>query len=269
MPEPDWAPDECGKPTPAWAQAIIVKPEQSKCVGSGSAVNIGIADLGHGIGHRRGRASGRWHLRGQSGAPSASGQDRLPLLFLQAVEQILGLGQGGIDLGLFGGGTFLGGGDLGRALRGGLAADVERLQLGGVLGVHVGLEVVERRHRRQVIQERRGVIGDDDLTDGREALTLILANDGVLDLRLHAVQPAILPPLVSLQRIEVLGEVLELQLDVVVTLRRLFGLVEKSVHAGLDIIDVGVRPGGVCRHKADRSSGHQGGDGSLEALPAV
>ena len=32
-PEPYWALEECGSATPAWAQAIMVRPEQSNALG--------------------------------------------------------------------------------------------------------------------------------------------------------------------------------------------------------------------------------------------
>ena len=154
------------------------------------------------------------------------------------------------------------------AVRGGVAADVEGLQLTGVVGEHLRLQVVERRHRGEPSQEGARVVGDDDLADRGEVLALVLAHDGVLHLVADGLEPLVLATLVGLDRGEVLVELLELEPDVVVPLRGHLGLVVQAIDAGLDILDVGLGLG-AAGHQSDGSSHRQGGQGSDESLPTV
>ena len=97
---------------------------------------------------------------------------------------------------------------------------------------------------------------------------MVLADDGVLDLVLDDGEALVLALLVGLDGVEVALELGELELGVVVPLRRLLGLVVEPVDACLDVVDVGLRLCGA-RHEADGGSKGEGGQGSDESLPAV
>ena len=159
--------------------------------------------------------------------------------------------------------------DLLGAGRGGLATDLEGLELGVVVGQQRRLEVVERRHRRERVEERSRVVGDDDLTDGRDALSLELAHDGVGDLVADGVETLVLAILVGLQPVEVASQVGEVELGVVEALLRRLGLVVEAVDANLDVLDVGVGLRGGCRHESDGSDRGETKNGRANSLAGV
>ena len=131
------------------------------------------------------------------------------------------------------------------------------LELRVVVGEHRRLQVVERRHRGERVEEGAGVVGDDDLADRRDALALELADDGVGDLVTHLVEALVLAGLVGLEAGEVATQVGEVDPGVVQTLLGRLGLVVEPVDAGLDVLDGGVGLGGGCRHECDGGDGNE------------
>ena len=92
----------------------------------------------------------------------------------------------------------------------------------------------------RVSRNDAGVLRDDDLADGRDALALELTDDGVGDLVADGVEPLVLARLVGLEAGEVAPQVDEVELGVVQTLLGSLGLVVEAVDADLDVLDVGV-----------------------------
>ena len=160
-------------------------------------------------------------------------------------------------------------GDLLGAGVGGLAADLQGLELRVVVGEHRRLEVVERRHGRERVEEGAGVVGDDDLADRRDALALELAHDRVGDLVAHLVEALVLAGLVGLEAGEVPAQVGEVDPGVVETLLGRLGLVVEAVDASLDVLDGGVGLGGGCRHECDGGDGKETKNGRADTLAGV
>ena len=125
------------------------------------------------------------------------------------------------------------------ALRGRLLAEAEGLGLGGEGVEELRLQVVVRRHRREVRDEGVGVVGVGDHADRGEVLAFVLADDRVLEVLAGRVQLGVLAVLVRLQRDHVAAQLGQLELGVVQPLGGLLGLVEEGVDARLDVIDVG------------------------------
>ena len=94
-------------------------------------------------------------------------------------------------------------------------------------------------------EEGARVVGDDDLADRGEALALVLADDGVLEVVAGRLERGVLALLVGLERGQVALQLGELELGVVEPLGGLLGLVEEPVDARLDVVDVGLGLRGV------------------------
>ena len=181
----------------------------------------------------------------------------LALLGLEVGEDALGLGELVVDRLLLGAELL---GELGDLLGAGvscLAADVQGFELRVVVGEHRRLQVVERGHRGEGVEEGGGVVGDDDLADGGDALALELTHDGVGDLVADLVEALVLAGLVGPQAGEVATQVGEVDASIVQTLLGGLGLVVEPVDAGLDVLDGGVGLGGGCRHECDGGDGNE------------
>ena len=210
--------------------------------GAGRAVDVGVTDLGHGVlDGGRGPTLGRHGRRGADVA--VAGQDRGALLGLELVEQVLRLGQLGVDGLLLVLEVGLDVGDLVATLGRLLATDRVGLELVVVVGEQGVLQVADGRERRQLVDE--GVlVGVEELGRRTQVLTLELADHGVTDVRPDLGDLVALADLVGLEGVELVVELDELELGVVVALLRLLRLLEEPVDACAHVVDVGLGLGG-------------------------